>query len=133
MPIKISIRPPDTNQVSKVILLDGEQVLLLLRKEGQKHAGKWDLPGGHILEGEDTISGATRETKEETNLDIRALEAVYTSGRKSFFKTRTWEGVVFSPGELPEHDDYKWLTLSQIEKLQNISPLYVEAIRRATP
>lgn len=62
----------DSDQIRKVILIDDENRLLIMKSSdmNKKHAGEWDLPGGHIHEGEDDIEGLKREVKEETTLDI---------------------------------------------------------------
>ena len=131
MSVRISIRPPDTTKVAKVVIFDGDKVLLLLRKTSEKHGGKWDLPGGHILEGEDWLVGATRETKEETDLEVTNLREIWKHKNKKFFSTRSWNGSLFSRDSLPEHDDYHWAPYAEIETLTNISDMFVSAIRRA--
>jgi ADP-ribose pyrophosphatase YjhB (NUDIX family) len=107
MAIKLTIRPPDTKNVAKVVMFDGDKVLLLKRKKNQKHPGKWDLPGGHIIAGEDWEPGAKREVEEETNLKIVDKE------------------------DLPEHDDFMWIEKDKVEQLNNLSDIYVSAIRKA--
>lgn len=122
----------DTNKIAKVIVVNkcGE-VLLLLRKEDQRYPKKWDLPGGHLVEGEEWEDGAARETKEETNLNILSLEFLYDDGKKRYFKTTHWEGELFEKDELPEHDDYRWSNFEEIKKLNNIGEIYLDAIRKA--
>jgi 8-oxo-dGTP pyrophosphatase MutT (NUDIX family) len=117
--------------VAKVIIVDGDLILFLLRKACEKHGGKWDLPGGHIVEGESWEQGAIRETAEETNLQIDNLEEVWRHKNKRFFKTSSWEGNIFGREELPEHEDYKWIPAAQIDQLSNISDMYIDAVRRA--
>jgi 8-oxo-dGTP diphosphatase len=131
MAIKLTIRPPDTNKVAKVVMFDGDKVLLLKRKQDQKHPGKWDLPGGHIIEGEGWEPGAKREVEEETNLRIEDLDFVYDGKNKKFYKTSTWKGDLFSRKDLPEHDDFIWIEKDKVEDLNNISDIYVSAIRKA--
>ena len=131
MGIKLIIRPPDTNKVAKVVMIDGDKILLLKRKKNQKHPGKWDLPGGHIIAGEDWEPGAKREVEEETNLKIVDLDFVSDANNKKFYKTRTWNGNLFSKEELPEHDDFMWIEKDKVEQLNNLSDIYVSAIRKA--
>jgi 8-oxo-dGTP diphosphatase len=131
MAIKLTIRPPDTKNVAKVVMFDGDKVLLLKRKQDQKHPGKWDLPGGHIIAGEDWEPGAKREVEEETNLKIVDLDFVSDEKNKKFYKTSTWKGNLFSKEDLPEHDDFIWIEKDKVEDLNNISDIYVSAIRKA--
>lgn len=132
MPVKLTVRPPDTKYVAKVIIFneDGE-VLLLKRKKNQKYPEKWDLPGGHLIQGEEWISGAKREVKEETNLSIKDLKKVSSEGRKTFYKTSTFEGDIFDSDKLPEHDEYMWINVEKVDELKHIGDIYVEAIKGA--
>lgn len=70
--IKLNIVPNDSNQVAKVIIINDDNHVLMLKRSDyvDKFAGEWDLPGGHIQVGEEFETGMKREVKEETNLDI---------------------------------------------------------------
>lgn len=132
MSIKLSIRPPDTNNVAKVVIFDDQgRVLLLRRKKSQKYPGKWDLPGGHLIQGEDWATGAHREVKEETNLLVRDLKKVYKDGRKQYYKTHSFDGTMFGNKELPEHDEYIWIEAEKIDKLNDVGDIYRDAIKKA--
>ena len=50
------------------IVLDKENNKVLLIKHNEGH---WDFPKGHMEEGENEIQTAIRETKEETNIDVK--------------------------------------------------------------
>jgi 8-oxo-dGTP diphosphatase len=54
-----------------VIVRKGDQVLLLRRKNVHG-SGTWSTPGGHLDFQESPEACAIRETKEETDLDIRS-------------------------------------------------------------
>ncbi len=47
-----------------------EEILLLLRQNTGYLDGYYDLPGGHVEEGEDLFSAMIREAKEEIGIDI---------------------------------------------------------------
>ncbi len=53
--------------VAAVIKRDG-LVLICQRKTGQRHAGKWELPGGKVEPGEDLKSALERELLEELGI-----------------------------------------------------------------
>ncbi len=132
MPVKLSIRPPDTKYVVKVVIFDEDgYVLLLKRKKNQKFPEEWDLPGGHLVEGEEWFSGAAREVQEETNLLVKDLEEIYREGRMSYYKTDKFEGDIYDHQDLPEHDRYMWVDPNKIDEINNVGDIYVVAIKRA--
>ena len=132
MPVKLSIRPPDTKYVAKVVIFDEDgSVLLLKRKKNQKFPEEWDLPGGHLVEGEEWFSGAAREVQEETNLLVKDLEEIYREGRMSYYKTDKFEGDIYDHQDLPEHDRYMWVDPKKIDEINNVGDIYVVAIKRA--
>jgi ADP-ribose pyrophosphatase YjhB (NUDIX family) len=59
-----------------VLVIDNSRVLL----EQRADCGLWSVPGGRIDPGENIATTATREVKEETNLDvdIQGLFAIYS-------------------------------------------------------
>ena len=42
----------DSDSVSKAVIIKEDGALLLLRSAEEKFPHKWDLPGGHLKEGE---------------------------------------------------------------------------------
>ena len=119
----------DTEQVRKAVLINDEDKVLILRSsdKNEKHAGEWDLPGGHIHEGEGDIEGLKREVEEETALDITSPELVLHDGRKKYYKTREYSGTI----ELSdEHTEYEWVTIEELDSY-NIGAKFVKAARAA--
>jgi len=129
--VTISPKRGDTKQISKVVVLnDKGEVLLLQRKKDQPFPRKWDLPGGHLIVGETWEDGAKRETKEETNLDLKTLELILDKGKNRYFKSTEWDGEVFRVEELPEHDDYMWVHPDNLSDL-DITQVYLKVINHA--
>jgi ADP-ribose pyrophosphatase YjhB (NUDIX family) len=64
-----------------VVLIDREGCVLLGKRRGGFGAGKWGLPQGYIEFGEDFITAAIREVKEEAglNVEIRAIVNVVSN------------------------------------------------------
>ena len=80
------------------IIFDGDQVLLIRQVQGH-----WTFPKGHVEEGETEIETATREVKEETNLDVvidpdkrYEIDYVYDEGNK--------KNVVFFVANVKNHN-----------------------------
>ena len=131
MTLKISFNDDDTKRISKVVLISEDKVLLLKRRVNQPFAKQWDLPGGHLEQGESWVDGAVRETKEETNIDIKNLKLILQEGREAYFVVHAldFSGAMFNHHELPEHDAYTWLRRAEVDKLKNISEKYYKIIK----
>jgi 8-oxo-dGTP diphosphatase len=115
----------DINKIAKAIIVKDNKALILLRAGSEKNAGKWDLPGGHLNEGEDLMEGLLREVYEETGLKLsEPIENLYTKENTSFFKAEMpQEDINLSH----EHTEYKFISLEEIP--ENISSRFVKAIK----
>jgi len=134
--IKVKVTSPqqsrrDTRKIAKVVIVnDRGEILLLLRRKDQPFPMRWDLPGGHLKDGETWEEGARREVKEETNLDIKKMQMISDKGKNKYFKTADWGGEIFGSKELPEHDDFMWIDPNSLGGL-NIGRIYRNVIRSA--
>jgi 8-oxo-dGTP diphosphatase len=69
--VPMTISADDTGRVRIVtaILRDGDRVLLCHRSAGRRwYPNVWDLPGGHVEEGEDPKASIVRELREELGI-----------------------------------------------------------------
>ena len=119
-----------TQLTIKAVIFNKEGKILLLKraKEGVRNAGKYDLPGGWLEEGESAEEVLKREIQEETSLTdikigalIRFAEFRNEEGKISKFRGLRYlvnsneEEVELNPRE---HSDFKWLDIDKaIEKL----------------
>jgi 8-oxo-dGTP pyrophosphatase MutT (NUDIX family) len=122
--------------VSKVIILDGLNILLLKRNTehvNERSPWTWDLPGGHIDPGETALSAAKREVAEETNIDLKFLLRM---GKDSnigkltyFYVSDDWSG----PIELSdEHEQYKWVSPNDLHNYKDeMGNMYYKMALRA--
>lgn len=120
--------------VQAVLERDGR--VLLGRRRDEPGAGRWDLPGGFLNEGEDAIGGLRRELREETGLEIEPVEFLGTwnepywtrdvlcltwLARPTSGDERPGDDLVelrwFSPDERPRGDDLAFPTFDEILSL----------------
>lgn len=66
----------DTDNSAKCIVKNGNHVLVVRRGKGSAGEGLWDLPGGHIKEGEKPEDGVRREVMEEVGLELEKVSKV---------------------------------------------------------
>lgn len=89
----------------QLVLKQGNNILLLKRKNTGYGDGKYCLPGGHVEQNEEIRKSAIREAKEEIGIDInlRDLELYKILNRKIndkeeyvdfVFKVEKWSGNV---------------------------------------
>jgi len=106
----------------KALIEKDGKLLIIKRSENAKvYPGHWDLPGGKLEHGETPKEGLEREVKEETNLEIKIGELIF-----SYLETKKHASyVVVYACELlsdeiklsKEHSEYKWATKEEILKL----------------
>ncbi len=67
------IRPDDYILVVHVYLYNDNNEFLIQRRSRKKkvNSGKWDITGGAVKAGEESIDAAIRETKEEIGLEVK--------------------------------------------------------------
>ena len=122
--------------VSKVIIFDGREVLLLKRDTDsvtKRSPWTWDLPGGHIDDGESAEEAATREVEEETELNVSSMSPVGQDsniGKLTYFYTaEDWDGEIKLS---KEHEEYKWVSSTELDSYEeSIGSMYYKMILKA--
>ena len=97
------------------------EVLLALRKNTGYGDGEYELPGGHVEEGEDLMHAMVREAMEELlivmkeeNLKIVHILHHYNGNRVNFvLTTDKYEGVP-SIGEPDKCEKLEWFNINQL-------------------
>jgi len=117
---KDEVPDEDTYVTVKACIHRNSKVLLLKNEKG------WDLPGGHLKQGEDPVDGLKREIYEETGLNINDIELVNAPiGRKRFYcATFSTDDVQISN----EHHEYKFFDASEIKNLDNLNEAFRKVI-----
>jgi 8-oxo-dGTP diphosphatase len=115
--IKIKIRRKRMVHGSIVIILNKEDEVLILKRAPGDYwgAGKWGYPGGKLECNETAEEAAIRETKEESNLEVRGLQPILLELDRplGMYYTRLYSGDIKVDFE---HTDWMWVSRSEIEK-----------------
>ena len=145
--IEISCKVVVLNRVNDDPTADWK--VLLLRRCTDDGYGMWDLPGGHMRDGESKIEAAYRETKEETNLDIenhKFLKTIHLEipGRYDKPTMHMYEAnsigvevelpVTSWGNHSPEHNEYKWVSeteeIETMPMLDQLKEIVIQCLKR---
>lgn len=119
-----------------ILFTDGKKVLVLRRK-GDKHAGKWCFPGGKPHNGELPINTARRESREEIGHVEGEQFAQFNENGFFMFLFKINKPFIVKLSK--EHDRYEWTDVSQVTKLPlhpkllKTYPKYAKAINSKFP
>jgi lipoyl(octanoyl) transferase len=128
--------PHELHTVSVTMLRDDGRVLLLKRTPDK--GGFWQILTGTMEQGESPLQTAAREIHEETGFsprldEIRDLGYVHSFAIASKFALETTFAlrVDGDPTLSDEHDEHRWCTVEEAEKLLPFAGLR-RAVRLAT-
>ena len=117
-----------------VFIFNTKHQLLILKRASNAEmlAGFWDIPGGTLEDGENPVDGVIRETKEESNLDIKNPELFFCTSNVDkkkntqfirllfFVKASSFLDIKISP---EEHTEYRRIKLSEITQYNTVDYL----------
>ena len=63
-------------KVAVALIVIQERKILLVQRSNEPYRGLWSLPAGFVDAGEDPVTAAARECREETGLEVRVSELV---------------------------------------------------------
>ena len=96
-------------------LFDGGRLLAARRSAPPELAGRWELPGGKVEQGEAPDAALVRELREELGVDAEAVARVPGEWPlKSPYVLQVWTARLLpgsaDPKPLQDHDELRWLT-----------------------
>ena len=106
-----------------VLILRGDEVLLVRQYRFIIDGESWEIPGGGIGPSETPHEAAIRECREEAGIVVRAVEPLFeygigidvTAGRVSIFRCVDWEETA-DRGDGKETDDRTWRPVDECLK-----------------
>jgi ADP-ribose pyrophosphatase YjhB (NUDIX family) len=121
----------------KIFLKNKDGKYLLVKRNPEKYKkvkGEWDIVGGRINPGDTLIDNLKREVMEETKLHIISIpKLVFVQDiipneekhvvRVSYVGETSGEPIL----DINENIEYKWLTLDELKKQENLD-IYVKEI-----
>ena len=122
----------------KILLKNKEGKFLFMQRNLEKYPElnkQWDIPGGRINPGTSLIDNLKREVMEETGLEIEDEPKLITT-QDIFKKDKhivrlTYVGSAEGAVKLSdEHSEFRWLALSDIEKLDIVDKYLKETIEK---
>ena len=108
--------------------IDGQILLLKLRKDAAHDAGKWEIPGGKVKKNEFFDEALKREFFEETGLEIDIVSHYNTvdnnyTACKTNEKVKSIQLIMKVTADSrdvvvsSEHEDYRWFSCDEIRQL----------------
>jgi NAD+ diphosphatase len=96
---------------SSAVVSDDEGRVMLSRRAADPQAGKWDLPGGFVEEGEHPLDSLRRELREEAGIGLRDEELIgiwidrYEYKRRTVFTFNVYYSARIGSGTPEPADD----------------------------
>jgi len=99
---------------SIIFFNDKSEILLLLRDNFPEipYPNMWDIPGGHVEDGETPEGCIIREMKEELNVNLGEFDLFSVTEFKDRIEYTFWKKVTFDINQLKLHEGQKlkWFT-----------------------
>jgi ADP-ribose pyrophosphatase YjhB (NUDIX family) len=113
------------------VLVERAGTLLLV----QEQTGRWNLPGGHLEEGEGLVAGGVREVREETGLVVEPdyLLGIYTGYRSAHLVNFVFHAVSTAGTPVAEPEEVtalRWFTPAELLRLPAGALLNPRKLRR---
>jgi mutator protein MutT len=123
--------------VAAALVRDGEVLLCHRSPTRTWYPDVWDLPGGHVEDGETPQAALRRELTEELGVDVGDVAGPPTTSFDEpaiglslrLWTVTTWEGVVRNMAQA-EHDQLGWFSVGQLDALSLADEAYRPFLRQ---
>ncbi|WP_148613695.1 (deoxy)nucleoside triphosphate pyrophosphohydrolase [Nocardioides rubriscoriae] len=109
--------------VAAAVLRDG-RLLACRRTTPPEAAGRWELPGGKVEDGETPDAALVREVGEELAVDVTVtgwLEGAAPIGDTHELRVATCSVATWAPYPV-EHDRLRWLRAAEVDDVDWLEP-----------
>jgi 8-oxo-dGTP diphosphatase len=127
---------PVVRIVAGVLRKHGQLLLCHRRPDRASYPDVWDLPGGHVDDGESIVQALVRELDEELGVQVDSpqtgpwLTLTADGVELSVFLIDHWQGEPDNVA-VDEHDHIRWVTTADLIQLDLAHPSYEDLLRRA--
>lgn len=128
----------EEHRVVAAVLRRGDRVLLCHRSPARRwYPNVWDIPGGHVEDGEEPEQALRRELVEEIGVDVGPVDGdpvVHLSRPESgldltVWLITEWQGSVENR-QPTEHDDIAWFGITELHSLELADRTYLSMLER---
>ena len=126
---------PVHHVVTGALVRDGRVLLGHRSPDRRWYPDVWDLPGGHVEDGEDELTALRRELREELAVEATLIDAepvARISDRAGdlelgLWVVRRWRGEPTNTSP-DEHDELRWVAADGLPDLALAHPSYVSLL-----
>jgi 8-oxo-dGTP diphosphatase len=112
-----------------ILIHEGKILLGLRQPHKENYPNRWDIIGGHCLDGELYSSAMIRELKEELGIIVTAFDEFMIVDKSPEFAMKLflvtgWQGLPTNQAP-EEHSKIEWFTIAKAKELIFFSPDYI--------